>query len=301
MSRIERDRVEEGEVTSQTELNDTYSDYSQPGALNATNTRDQAFDLPHLTGVSIVVNKKTALLGNAGMAHSTTPTTVASSAAAPGTLHPVQDSGGTETFLDLSSNPWTLESDEILRLWWNLSVITEYSGSPWDGASVLGRYDVGELGGGGTVTISDGMHCWLAYLEWDTTDGTLTNWTPVPGQQAPTSSFGSLTGVYVNDLAASSVISPWVVHSFAFANAGEMPTGNTGRGEDHGWHGHYGMWAHKPSSPVTVYGVRLIITGLMHPGHLTSNGQNILIYDFTPSATLKYIGGRLSALQMKVG
>lgn len=300
MSRIDRDRVVPGETTDAATLNSTYADYTQTAALDESNTRDQAFDLPHFTNVPLIHNTKTALLGNAGMVHTTTPTTVASSTVSPG-HHVVQNSGGTNTFLDFSSTPWSVTTDDVLRVWWNLSVITTYTGSPWNGASAKGRYTIDDTAAG-TVVLSDGMHCWLAYLEWDTTNATLTNWEPVTGQQAPTGVIGSDTGVQLQHLAGASVISPWNITSFAYAVEGEMPPAAQGTGVDHGWFGHYGMYVVAPTSNVTVYGLRLVLTGLMHPAHLsTGDDENALVFDYNVAGTLKYIGGRLTAVNMREG
>ena len=90
MSRIERGRVQPGETTGATALDDTYDDYTQTAALDGDNTREQAFDLPHFTNVSIVKDTGTALLGNVGLSHTGTTTSVASSTSTP-VLHPVQN------------------------------------------------------------------------------------------------------------------------------------------------------------------------------------------------------------------
>ena len=106
MSRIERPRVQPDETTSATELNNTYDDYSQAGALDQSNTRDAAFDLVHFSNASILVNTQLSQLGNTGMLH-TAPTsslTQTTNLASP-VKHVVQDSGGTETIMNLSSSP----------------------------------------------------------------------------------------------------------------------------------------------------------------------------------------------------
>lgn len=298
MSRIDRSRVVAGDSIDATELNDTYDDYTQTAALDGDNTREQAFDLPHFTNVSIVKDTGTALLGNVGLSHTGTTTSVASSTSTP-VLHPVQNNAGTETFLDFSSDPWVIANTDVLRVWWNLSVLTEYTGSPWDGLSARGRYTIPNTTSG-TQVLTDGMHCWLAYLEWDITSAALTDFEPVTDQSAPTNTIDGNTGQFVSDMNASSIISPWMVHSFAFATEGKM--GNAGSGISHGWHAAQGMWCNAPASQTTVYAIRLVITGLLHPAHeSTGNNRNALIYDYNVAATLKYLGGRLSALQMTKG
>lgn len=302
MSRIERERVVAGDTVTATNLNDTYNDYAQSGGivsgLDERNVRDQAFDLPHCTNLSIVKNQKTSLLGNAGLTGGGSPTTLTSATVTP-VLHPVQTSGGTQTILDLSSSPWTIGTADILRVWWNLSVYSEFTGTPWLSAGAKGLYAVNATAGA-PFAISDGLHCWLVYLEWDITSSGLTNWEPVSGQLAPTTTYDGNEGVRLSDMAASSVISPWALHSFAFGDGGTMPAGNTGSSENHGWFANYGMWAHAPGAAVTVYGIRVIIAGLVHPAHRTAgDNENLLVFDYNVSATLKYNGGRITGLHMR--
>ena len=305
MSRIIRAPVEAGQVITATDLNNTYNDYNQPGALQSDNTRDQAFDLPHLTSVDIIKNSQVTILGNSGMLHSAPVTTVASETGAPIVVHPVQDSGGTETRMTFGPNGWVLALGDCLRVWWNLSLKCFYSGSPWNGVSALGRYNIPDSELPGNVGISDGFHCWLAYLQWDITSAALSNWTPVPGQSDPTT-IGANEGFKLQFLNGGTVISPWTVSSFAFATNGQMPDGNQGSGFNHEWFAPYGMFVHAPTiGAVTVYGVRLVITGILHSAHLSTGDQeNILIYDYSVGGANQYIeykGGRISAVHQRLG
>lgn len=297
MSRIERPRVEAPETTDAATLNNTYDDYSQSGALNSDNTRDAAFDLVHFSNSPVMLNYKVSQLGNTGMLHSapTSSLTATTSLSTP-VHHVVQNSSGTETYMDLSADPWSLAVGDVVRVFWDLSVYPTVTGTPWNGASALGRYSV-EQNPSGNITISDGLHCWAAFLEWDLVgDG---SWTPVPGQGAFTDSID--TGVKGEKLAnttATTLISAWTVFDLADTFYGKVSS--TGSYQEQGWFGTHGMYAYKATSANTVYGMRLVLTGLLHPAHQSvSPYSNLLMYDINVDGTLTYKGGRLSAIHMR--
>ena len=303
MSRIERPRVEPGQTTSATELNNTYNDYSQAGALDQLNTRDAAFDLVHLTNAPILVKSQLSQLGNAGMLH-TAPTTSFTHTTSLGSpvKHIVQDSGGTQTIMNLSSSPWTLAVGDVLRVYWDLSVYPETTATPWNNASAKGRYAVPDVAGGAPINITDGFHCWAAYLEWDITSGSLSNFAPVPGQGTFEQVYdsGANKGDQVKNTTATTLISAWSVFGFGAAvNNGK--TANQGQYQEQGWFGTHGMYAHQATSGTTVYGLRLVLTGLLHPAHASAQSpyENLLLYDINVSGTLTYKGGRLTAVQMR--
>ena len=307
MSRIERPRVEATETTDATTLNNTYDDYSQAGALNEDNTRDAAFDVSHMTNASILVNSKVAQLGNTGMLH-TAPTTTMTHTTSLVTPkhHVVQDSTGTETILNVASSPWTVATGDIIRVFWDLSVNPDTTGDPWNNATAKGRYGVETIPAGGVV-ITDGLHCWAAYLEWDITDATLNNFVTVPNQDAFTESFngGADKGIPVSKTAATTLISAWTVFNLASAQYGKVPYGGSpapppGTYQSQGWFGTHGMWAYKAVSGATIYGIRVVLTGLLHPAHITGgSNQNVLLFDINVSGSLTYKGGRLTAIQMR--
>lgn len=311
MSRIIRPRVDPGDVTDATTLNNTYDDYSQSGALNQYNTRDQAFGIPHFApDVKLIKATDSVILGTGAANHGSTPVVVTALAAG-STVHPVEDGAGNPTQLNMGSG-WTINSGECLRVWWNLSVqTTNINLDPFWNTSptAAGLYYVSDtLGVGGTVRLSDGFHCWLAYIEWDITSLGLTNWVPVPGQGAPSSSLGGETGLRVADMNASTVISPWTLTSYSHGTEGKMPSGNQGVRRDHGWYAPYGMYVHAPGAPVTVYGIRLVLAGILHPMHLSSGDEeNILAFDYNllnapgQYPTLEYLSGRMSAVHMSMG
>ena len=307
MSRITRGRVDVGETADASTLNGTYADFNQPAALNAYNTRDQAFDLPHINA-PIILNQKSVALANTSILHgplniSTAPVTTNS--AAPITTA-VANRAGTQTPLDLSSAPWSMVDGDVLRVWWNLSVNPYYTGTPWAvalPAAALGQISVPLIGGGNTLGY-DSLYCWVIYLQWDITSAGLLNWTAVPGQTAFNSAIDTHVGGTVADMPASSVVSAWTVYEPGNADEGEIPVGGA-VGVEQKWFSNYGMWAYPATGAVTIYGLRLVITGVFHPWHRTTgSNENSLVYDTAVSAgayavELRYQGGRLNAVHMR--
>lgn len=299
MSRIERPRVQSTETTDATTLNNTYDDYSQTAALDENNTRDAALDLQHFTNASIIVNNAQAVLGNTGMLHAAPTSSLSHTTSLSSPVHHVvQTSAGTETFLNLASDPWTLTTGDVLRVFWDLSVYPETTGTPWNNSSAKGRYSLDGTPSGSFV-VTDGFHCWAAFLEWDVVDATLSNFSPVPGQSLFTQTYGSDKGQALNKTTATTLISAWTVFNLASASYGKVPS--QGNYQEQGWYGTHGMYAHiETSASRTVYGIRLVLTGLLHPAHESSGDfENLLLYDINVSGTLTYKGGRLTAIQMR--
>lgn len=313
MSRIQVGPVQPGVLARDTDANTTYTSYVQPGALDAANVREAAFDLQHCTNLSIIKNDRTVVLGNAGMLHDS-PTTLITGAKSltPPVRYEVEDSAGNPTFMDLSSGAWTIEPGDALRVFWNLSVKSEFQSSgvtiaqlPWNRAN-FGLYDIPE-GGGGTVTITDGMHCWVMWLEWEVTSSALANWQPVPGQTTFLDTLDSNVGGLLEETAATTCISCWTFFSQGNARDGEIPSGaSLGTGQNQGWFAAIGSWAYiPPQLQVTLYGLRLRLAGPMHPMHESSGDErNYLAFDiaahgYVDDTQLRYKGGRLSAVHMR--
>ena len=196
-------------------------------------------------------------------------------------------------------------SGDVLRVWWDLAVKPTYTGTPWRTAAALGLYSIPDAGGGGPWDITDGMHCWLLYLEWDITSAGLTDWVPVPGQTNFATEFTvhsvAHKGGYTKNTAATSSVSAWAVYSFGFAEDGK--TGDPAVQEQHNEHGFYavsGMWAYPATGSVTVYGVRVKLTGMFHPLHINGgDSENLLVYDTNVSGGLTYNGGKISGVHMR--
>lgn len=306
MSRIVRSPVDAGQVVDATTLNNTYNDYDQPTALDANNTRDQAFDVPHFNNVPLIKNKATAGLGDGTMLH-TGPFRHYVSNAAGIAVFPVTDVALTPTFMNLSATPWVAAAGDVVRIWWNYSVNSVFPPTHSDTAGTLGRYAVEELGSSPpvSITITDGLHCWLAYLEWDITSAALVNWVPLPGQMSPTLAVKgtAYNGFEVSKLNAATVISPWQISSIGLARDGAVPAVGLGVSYEHGWFAPYGMYCQELPQAVTIYGIRLVITGVLHPAHNPAGSQsNLLVYDYAMADAGFYLqgrSGRISAVHMR--
>lgn len=305
MSRIQRPRVVAGQPISSTEINNTYGDYTQSGALDAANTRDQAFDLPHFDPSVQLVKKVAgpALLGTGGKQHPGAAYNAVPALAAGTAFHVVSDSGGTPTILDMSSGPMFMVAGDCVRLWWNLSVAHERNGTtPYLRANAMGRYTVPDLASPpGQVIISDGFHFWCAWLQWDITSAALLNFVPVPNQtDIVTNVKAGYNGMLVRQMGASTTISPWMTTSFGFADEGKMPAGNQGQIRDHGYHAPYSMWAYQSTSTFSIYGFRLVIAGIFHARSDATENYTALDYTQAADNELRYTSGRMQAIQMRM-
>jgi hypothetical protein len=304
MSRIERGRVEPGETTDATTLNNTYADYTQGSALNTSNTRDQAFDIAHFADSGGPIKYAgQAHLGNTSLpteASAATTTVSSASSSAPATPHIVQTSAGSATFLNLSSNAWSVTSGDVLRVWWHLNCKPKYTGTPWTASGAKGKIKFPTVGGGADTETTDSMHCWVAYLQWEKTSSSLANWQDVPGQDDFLTAIDSQVGSKLADTSSTTVIPAWLVFGNKNSAGGEINT--TGVQHILGYNAAYGMFAYDVVTNATIYGLRVVIRGLMHPQHDSSGSPyaNLLVYDLnTANAQLDYNGGRLNALVMR--
>jgi hypothetical protein len=309
MSRIVRPKINDGDSISATTLNATYDDYTQPNALDGSNVRDQAFDLPHINSdvLTLVRSAPDTLIGTGTKAHPAATYNTVNALTAGAAVHVVSNGASVPTILNFSASPWVIPVGDCLRVWWNLSVETVYGGLPWKFPGILGDYESYE--NISALTVNDGFHCWIAYLQWDVTSASLTNFVAVPGQMDILSPLGSSSynGMYVHQMNGSTVISPWQITSSGSGRDGKHPT-DAWSAEDHLWFSPYGMFVHAPTQQVTVYGVRLVIAGLFHIGHFTATSEpNVMVLDYAAGkdganvVSLHYTSGRMSAVQMRMG
>lgn len=294
MSRITQQRLVDGELITASDLNSRFGEFSQAGALNAFNLRDAAVDLPQLQTGWQATELASATIGKYNLLH-TAPVVVASTAVAPGTAHPIEDGAGNPTPLSFGLAGASLTSGDILRVYWDLSVYATWSGAPWNAAGSIGAWSIpdGTPGGAG---VASGISCWVAWLQWNTTDPTLaTGWVEVPGQSDFQDVFsGVYTGAALPDTAATTVIPMWVGRAYGADDGVISVPPITKR---IGWRGVSGTWYYLPIAPVTVYGVRVVVQGIYHA--FIAAGQNLLIVDPPQSGaaqTLEYTSGELRAI-----
>jgi hypothetical protein len=63
-----------------------------------------------------------------------------------------------------------------------------------------------------------------------------------------------------------------------------------------GWRGVSGAWHYVPTSSTTIYGLRIVLLGVMHPNRVSTAGANNLVMDTAAGGvktTLNYTGGQL--------
>lgn len=296
MSRIVRGRIAPGDPLTSGDLNDRFADYNQPGQLNADNTRDGAFDMPHLSSDLILKNEASVNLGTGDWTRSTVNTVPAQNLpSAPAVKFPVRDGGGTET--RLGPLGWTIEAYDVLRVYWNLTVEPKYQGTPWSGSPAELTFSVRSADTPpSTVVMSIGGHCWVLSLEWDITSASLSNFVPVFGGTDFTSTVDVYKGGALVDCRHASVVPAWRLSSLNAQN-GKMP----GAGNTHnkvGWYGASGAFYYAPTTPgVTVYGIRLVIHGVYHPAQATGSNNYLLVDHTVASGTsLDYSTGFMTAL-----
>jgi len=294
MSRIIQPPVNDGQAVTATDLNTRFTAFSQSNAINAFNTRDAAFDLPQFSNARFMAPRMaTAVIGYNDWKH----TAYNSDTAVAGVQAPflVRNSAGVYTPLAFGPTGWALAAGEVMRVYWDLSVRPRYTGTPWLTAGALGFYDIGS---GGHTTVATGASCWCYWLQWDITSNALANWVDVPQQSDFNNTVGNLHGTSLDFCMASTVVPPWIdtasgLQNGSFASTNDYPVG---------WTGISGDWHYAPAAPVTVYGLRVVFTGVLHSYH--TGGTNYLVRDDVVSGTgncfIDHNGGSLEAMTMRM-
>jgi hypothetical protein len=297
MSRIVRVPYQPGDLADASRLNADFSAFAQTGAVDGSNLRDAALDLPQFANNIIILNAAQVEVGTgaAGWQHNA-PRTAPSSVAAPATKTPLVNGAGNPT--PLGPFAWTLNAGDVLRVYWDLSVRPRYTGTPWTSGD--GEIQI-EKSGGGNHTINMGAHCWLVSLQWDVTSGSLTNFVEVSGQTSYTSAVGGRTGGKLSDSPASVPVPAWKLSTTNIDN-GAWGGSSTEIDEGPGWTSACGAWYYLPPAPITVYGIRLVIHGIYHPAQTAT--ENYLVVDTAVGGAnqyLEYDGGELVAIHQRTG
>ena len=299
MSRLTQPPLEDGDDITAASLNDRFTQFTQTAAINAFNTRDAAFDLPPFrAGVSRFLAKNMAVseMGYNQYKHALYNTfTGQATGAAPWR---VTDSGGSDEALSFGATGFTLETNDMLRVYWDLSIRPRWEGAarPWLTAAL--NFSLPQAGGGVALEISNGYGCWAFWLQWDITDNTLSNFVNVPGQgDFNTPVVTTRGGEQLNNCKSTSVAPAIVEYADAVdegALSGSIVTTPVG------WTSVDGAWHYvRPSGSVTVYGVRVVFSGPFGAYH--SGTQNYLVRNDTvaSSARLDQQAGSIQALHMR--
>ncbi len=298
MSRINRPRVAEGATISGSDLDARFTDYSQAGALDKANHRDGSIDLPQVRGEGLItLNSAQGVLGSGVWDHSSVQS-IASSGSSPPTLVEV-GAGATRLALGGLAG-WTLNDGEVLRIYWDIGAQCLVSGRPYasgtGAAGILGIDD----GAGGFFDITDCAHCWVMHLQWDVTSAALTHWLAVPGQ----GDYQSGTPAAENNAnqAGQSVISAWLEYSLP-GNASNGAVGDR-TSKPQVWNGVRGSYFNALDTgdgPVTVYGLRMVVSGIYHPDFSTSFNQLKLDHVVAGAGqTLELSQGQIMALHQRM-
>jgi len=293
MSRIIQDRINAGDSIDATDLNNRYTAYSQPGALDVANHGAASIDLPQVRGNQLItIDSQRVVLGTGSYDHSSVES-IPSATASPATLAEV---GGGSTRLNFGLTGWTITPGDILRVYWDTSARPYVTGRPY-AAPNLGALTI-DNGSGGGFDLNDCLACWVLHLQWDITDPTLSNFTAVPGQ----SDFqvGTPAQSTLSSCAAMTVVPAYLEYS-AQGNANEGAT-NARTLLDMRWNGVSGAYWHTPSGNVTVYGMRIVAHGIYHAAH-TAGLNRLYLYTAVGGVTqyLELTQGQLSAVHMRRG
>jgi hypothetical protein len=292
MSRITDGPVKDGDSLSAASLNDRFASYTQTD-LNAFNHRDAAHDLPQFDTGWMLTHAQAVQIGKPDWKHSAY-VTVNGQTVLPALPHPVEDGAGTPTVMSFGAG-LTISPGEVFRAYWNLSVFAG-PGSNWNTAGSLGFMNF-DNGSGGTRAASTWGAVWVTFLQWDVTDATLTNWVEVPGQSDFNTAIGAKFGSAMGNTEATAVVPADLRHADG-PSQGTLPNASVQRSQR--WRGVSGAWYSAPGATRTVYGLRVVIKGIMHPWN--SGGVNYLVHDptYSTDAFLRYNAGSLSVLKHRV-
>ena len=291
MSRITDGPVHDGDVLDAASLNDRFASYTQTD-LNQFNHRDAAHDLPQFdAGGWLLTHAQSVQIGLNDWKH-TTYVTVPGMTTMPAAAHPVEDGAGNPTVMSFGAGGLTIAVGEVFRAYWNLSVAP--IGANWDTAGSL-AYNLFQDGSLGSRPSSTWGGVWVTYLEWDVTDSSLTNWVPVFGQQDFTTVIDGKYGAPLANTRASAVFPADLTYANS-PNGAYLPGPEVN--SSFYFTGVSGAYYHTPASPITLYGLRVVIKGIMHPYSVGST--NYLVHDTVfssyPSA-VQYNGGNLAVLK----
>jgi hypothetical protein len=301
MSRLTEPAILDGDDIDAASINDRYTQFSQPGALNAFNTRDGAFDLPHFkrgNDAWLAPDLYETTMGWNLWKHSSYHTRIGqTTGAAPYT---VLDSVGATDVLDFGPLGVAVAPTDILRVYWDLSVRARWEGTrPWTGGALT--FTVLHSGGGGASAISNGYGCWAFWLEWDITDNTLSNFVEVPGQGDFNTVVTGVRGGNALTNCGSTSITPAIIEDADVVEDGR--TNGSVLVYETGWSSVDGAWHYIPTggTTTTVYGVRVVYSGPF--GAHNQGGVNYLVRNdaVADDARLDQQAGQINALHMRLG
>lgn len=300
MTRIAIPVVEDGDKITAASINSRLTPFTQVGTLDAANVRSAGVDLAQFSSTRFMAPKIAhTSIGYNRYKHDLFNTVSGQQTGA--TPHIVSDSGGTPTVLSLGATGFSLTTSDILRVYWDLSVrsLWPVGVREWLNANLVQQFK--EFDGTTNIRVSNGHACWAFWLQWDVTSAALTNFVNTPTQGSfNTVVVGTRGGNLLSNCDSTSVQCALEEYP-GNLSSGQFTTFSRPGGGDAGcnWTGVDGAWHFAPSSPLTVYGLRVVFTGVL--GAYNNGTANYLvrcdnIYD---KVTLDYNGGQLGALLMR--
>lgn len=301
MSRINRARIVDGDQTTAASLNDRFDDFTQANEIDQFNLRDSAVDLPQLKKSPKFQAPfvQTDVLGKSDMLHAA-PVSVGATGSTPySSAHVIQDGAANPTIASYGASGLSIGTSDVLRIYWSLSVRADLTNSPWDDGFQFNV--IAGTGGSGNIDVSTSAGCFVAWLQWDITSNGLTNWTEVPGQGDFKTAVDAYHGNTLQNCQATTVIPLWS-YWLRNLNDGDSSAGTTAETKAAGWRGVSGAWHYRPPGSRTIFGLRVVLLGVMHPRRATAGSANALVLDIGPAADvdLEYTGGRLVTFVNKV-
>jgi hypothetical protein len=301
VSRINRARIVDGDQTTAASLNDRFDDFTQANEIDQFNLRDSAVDLPQLKKSPKFQAPfvQTDVLGKSDMLHAA-PVSVGATGSTPySSAHVIQDGAANPTIASYGASGLSIGTSDVLRIYWSLSVRADLTNSPWDDGFQFNV--IAGTGGGGNIDVSTSAGCFVAWLQWDITSNGLTNWTEVPGQGDFKTAVDAYHGNTLQNCQATTVIPLWS-YWLRNLNDGDSSAGTTAETKAAGWRGVSGAWHYRPPGSRTIFGLRVVLLGVMHPRRATAGSANALVLDIGPAADvdLEYTGGRLVTFVNKV-
>ena len=306
MSRIVTERVKDGEVIAAADLNTRFTDYTQT-TLNAFNVRDAGVDLPAFSDTDFMVPfVQSDNIGKNDL-FATAPVTVTGIGALPSAGYVVNDGAGVpvDTIATFVGG-LAVTADDVLRVYWHLNVNpiwnTVASTPPWYEPGTIDTYSLPFSGASPYADIPTSATVWVMYLQWDITSAALVNWVE-PDYQNPFTTPVGATGLQGNLLAtcaATSTAPCWCTYSNA---DNRVVLANTAEAFLPNWRVLAGSYYYTPAAgTTTVYGMRLVIKGPMHP--YNTGGANYLVHTLNvmngTNVQLEYTGGTISTIKQRL-
>ena len=295
MSRLTNKPILDGDPINAASLNTRFSNFTQTD-LNEFNTRDAAIDLPQFTAAKFMVPQfASRQIGNYDFSHGTYNTVAGQLTGA--TAHVIRDAALAPSQLSLGPAGWTIETDEILRVYWDLSVRPRWLiETPLIGSDL--EWTFPHKVGAGVTRINNGTVCWAFWLQVDATSSALVNWVNVAQQgDFNTVVTAGRGGNLLSNCAATSIV-PAFNQVAADPSNGKFDT--RAQPVDIGWTSVDVAWHFKPGSPTTYYGIRVVCTGPLGAFHAASNSLIRTENAVVAEAELDYNAGGLQALVMRM-